>query len=521
MPAPSAGYLRGALPPESSSEFRFNLGEKSDKTQLWDTPKHASDAGGSAKTSEDSENADQYQWRGLIWQSVEFDAAENGFRLGADRVMRDTVAHRPFWHNYIASVHQFNMRRWNDGDTFIVNYVGHSMHGAVSAYIEIQNSPFDSRLEWGDRGYVRSRVKGFLWATAFSTHSEIGPAGEAGVGDEGGFTYGVECQYHCNSRNFKPGDHYTNNTGWVDFIVSPTAGMVWVVTEDVLDKYVNDRLVAAHPDRFWPKVVRGSLNPSRSFANMLRWRAPWYRDFEQPTLQPERVHWFAPEDELAWRRLPHVQLAPYFSGFSIAANTTDCFNCRRMTTGGGLQTTAHLRGWLSFDSAVSYHTHVSPLASDRAGGDMLFAAFGLSATRQRRDYAAHLAIRPGLVHFSKAYLTSPKPVIVTTYPQGISTHGGTADGIREPGVVDANGTPAEPALGGITHFVWDVNLSLDYRITRHLAIRFGVDDPIVRYRTDKVDAPGLGNPPYLSWLSKQQFINRGNVSLQVGPVFSF
>ncbi len=87
-------------------------------------------------------------------------------------------------------MHQFNMRRWNDGGTFIVSYIGHSLHGAVAADIEIQNSPSQARLEWGDPGYAKSRVKGLLWATVYSTHSEISPAGDAGVGNEGGFTYG-------------------------------------------------------------------------------------------------------------------------------------------------------------------------------------------------------------------------------------------------------------------------------------------------------------------------------------------
>lgn len=473
------------------------------------------------RSKAEPDTADTYQWRGFLWQNVEFNLAENGFRTGWDPVMRDTLAHKPFWHDYIASMQQFNMRRWNDGDTFIVNYVGHSMHGAVATYITIQNSPRDSRLEWGDPGYTESRLKGLLWATVFSVHSEISPAGEAGVGNEGGFTYGVECQYHCNASNFHPGDHYTNNTGWVDFIVTPAAGMVWVVTEDLLDKYVNDFLAIRNPGRFWPKVVRGSLNPSRSFANWLRWKSAWYRDFEHPLPEPSRVHWFPSDDVEQWRRIPDLQVAPFFSHFSIAANTPTCFNCRETAIGGGLELSRHIRGWLSFDTAFSYHPNASPLPSDRAGGDMQYAVFGLRATREWHFYAVHAAIRPGLVHFTRAYLTSPAPVVITTYPPGIATHGGNADRVPGPGVVDANGTPEEPRLGGITHFVWDFNLSLDYKLTQHLAFRTGLDTAVVRYRTDKVDAPGIGTPPYLSWLSKQNFINRGNFTLQLGPVFSF
>ncbi len=463
----------------------------------------------------------RYQWRGLIWQSVEFNVIENGFRVSSDHVMRDTLAHRPFWHNYGVSMNQFNMRRWNDGDTFIVNYIGHSLHGSVAAMIEIQNSPTDRRLQWGDPGYTKSRFKGFLWATVFSTHSEISPAGEPGIGNEGGFTYGKDCLYKCTAANFHPGDKYTNDTGWVDFIATPTTGMLWVVTEDVIDKYLTGPLVRKHPGRAWPLVVRGSLNPSRSFSNALRWREPWYRDWDEPISQPTRVYWYPPEEEAAYRALPRVQISPFYSGLTIAANTPTCFNCRETAIGGGLQTTVKLRGWLGLDTALSYHPGASALPSDRAGGNLFYGVFGLSATRQWRYYAVHAAIRPGLVRYSRAYLTSPQLFPVLSWPPRIATHGGDADSLPVPGVIDASGLPDEPALGAIHHFVWDFNLGLDYRLNKHLAFRVGLDDPIVRYRTDKVDAPGLGKPPYLSWLSKQQFINRGNFNLQLGPVVSF
>ncbi len=142
-------------------------------------------AGSSADANKD-EAGDQdrgasYQWRGLIWQTVEFNVAENGFRVASDSTMRDLLAHKPFWHDFLSSNQQWNLGRWSDGDDFLVDDIGHPMQGAVSAYIEIQNSPTDSRIEWGDPGYVRSRVKGFLWATMFSTNEKIGPTGEAGA----------------------------------------------------------------------------------------------------------------------------------------------------------------------------------------------------------------------------------------------------------------------------------------------------------------------------------------------------
>ncbi|HSY36414.1 MAG TPA: hypothetical protein VK814_11740 [Acidobacteriaceae bacterium] len=467
---------------------------------------------------------EHYQWRGLIWQSVEFNIVENGFRISSDSVMRDTLAHRPFWHDWLASTKQFNMRRWNDGDDFIVNYVGHPMQGAVATYIEIQNSPTDRRLQWGDPGYGKSRFKGFLWSVVYSTHSEISPAGEAGIGNEGGFTYPQNCLYQsfdwptgiCN-----PGKKSTNNTGWVDFIITPTVGMVWVTAEDVIDRYVTRPMVLRHPDRFWPLVVRSGLSPSRSFANMLRWKVPWYRDYEQAIQPPNRVFWFPSKEVAEYRTIPQVQLAPFWDSFSIAANTPTCFNCRETSIGGGLQTTLKIRGWLGFDTSVSYHPNTSPLPSDRAGGNMLAAFFGLSASRQWHYYALHFALRPGMVQFDQAYLRSPVLYTVLGSPPRVGTIGGNADGLPYPGVTDANGTPQEPPLGAIHHFAWDWQLAADYRLTQRIAFRIGLEEAVVRYRTAKVDEPGIGSPPIQSWLSKQQFINRGNFVLQLGPVFNF
>lgn len=532
-PAPEAAATAPALPEAPSALLHLAPDTPVQPAQPRDWPSPEANApatitpnlwwkaGQTGRPLRPGENPNAYHWRGLIWQSIEFNVIENGFRAAADPVIRDTLAHRPFFHDYWASMNHFNMRRWNDGDTFIVNYIGHSLHGAVASYLEIQNSPEQARLQWGDPGYTQSRFKGFLWATVFSTHSEISPAGEAGFGNEGGFTYGKNCLYKCNSSNFHRGDKFTNNTGWVDFIVTPTAGTVWVVTEDLIERYLTQPLVLRNPTRFWPMLVRGGLNPGRSFANMLRWQTPWYRDFEQPVTQSNRVYWYPPEDEAAFHRLPRLQLAPFYSGFTIASNSPGCFNCRTTATGGGLQTTLKLRGWLGLDTSISYHPHASALPSDRAGGNMLAAFFGLSATKQWHYYAVHAALRPGMVRYSNAYLRSPQTFTVLTSPPRISTHGGDADTLHIPGVIDANGTPNQPPLGPIHHFTWDWQLAGDYRLTNHLALRLGLEDAITRYRTDKVDAPGIGTPPYLSWLSKEQYINRGNFVLQAGPVFSF
>ena len=66
--------------------------------------------------------------------------------------------------------------------------------------------------------------------------------------------------------------------GMCDFVITPTVGLGWQVAEDALDALLVRRIEGA-TDATWVKIVsRGVLNPARSFANLLRWKPPWYRD---------------------------------------------------------------------------------------------------------------------------------------------------------------------------------------------------------------------------------------------------
>ena len=314
-------------------------------------------------------------------------------------------------------------------------------------YIEIQNSPTDRRLQWGDPGYAKSRFKGFLWSVVYSTHSEISPAGEAGVGNEGGFTYPTNCLYQSfdwPTGICHPGTKYTNNTGWVDFIITPTVGMVWVVAEDVIDRYVTKPMVLHHPTRFWPLVVRSGLSPSRSFANMLRWKVPWYRDYEEPIQEPNRVYWFPSKEVAEYRALPRVQLSPFWNSVTHREQHPHLLQLPR---------DHHRRRPPDDpqDPRLAWLRHLRQLPSQREP----------PAQRPRRWQHARRLLRPQRQQ-AMALLRSPpchaprhdrvqpglpaQPgrVSVLASPPRVGTTGGNADGLPYPGVTDANGTPNEP-----------------------------------------------------------------------------
>ncbi|HOL70789.1 MAG TPA: hypothetical protein PKW45_05035 [Bryobacteraceae bacterium] len=209
-----------------------------------------------AQTSnEDPEPGPSFQWGPAIRQANRFLAIEHLFRLGTEAGTREGLK-GPFFRDYARSVR--SLRGWDDGDPFLVNYIGHPMGGAVAGFIAVHNDLRYRRVQFGrSPHYWKSRLRAMAFAAIYSEQFEIGPISEASIG---------------NIQMTPPA------TGIVDHVITPTAGMGWMIAEDALDRYVVRRFEnwTTHPVA--RILVRGFLNPTRSFSNILRGKYPWYRD---------------------------------------------------------------------------------------------------------------------------------------------------------------------------------------------------------------------------------------------------
>jgi hypothetical protein len=430
---------------------------------------------------------EKFHWKGMLLQTLAFNGIQNGVRIAtASTQNRHILVNKPFWHDYVASLRQFNMRRWNDGDSIKVNYIGHSLQGAITGFIEVQNSPKDRNLRFGaSREYLNSRFRSFLWQTAYSTGWELLPIGEAGIFNEGGYTYPIQCEgAACQSPSAK----YTNNTGWVDFVITPTLGTMLLVTEDYLDT-VTGRLVQRHPDGKRYKLLRAGANPSRSVANLLRGRYPWYRDSE------EEAHLESPvavrfEHLVALEPKEHVDIFPHYTTMALRTNHLGCIGCKTTESGPGLSVGVRLTPYLDLDADFSVLADASPLSSAGIGGDLLLANMGLRSGFSSRFVALKFTLAPGIASYSRA--------------QGLLTN-----------------STLNPSEGRITNFQTTASISMDVKPTPHFAFRLTIDNRLIRYKSLESDTPGIGTPPNLSFLSHEYFINSTNWGLRVGPVFRF
>lgn len=244
-------FLSAALRQPSLSRKPEDAREASDSS---------SRAGGSAPIVREQSQNPRFHWKPALVQSAQFLVVMHAFRLATEEFTRQELG-GPFWSDYFDSVRGYG--GWSDGDTFIVNYVGHQLEGSVAGFIYVQNDDRSRALQFGKSGeYWKSRLKATAWAAAFSLQFEFGPVSEASIGNVG--------------RLARPdGGSYMGN---VDIIMTPVIGFASMVAEDALDRYTIPAIERRTGNRVVRALVRGFLNPGRSFANVMRGKLPWHRD---------------------------------------------------------------------------------------------------------------------------------------------------------------------------------------------------------------------------------------------------
>src|SRR5215213_3079646 len=212
-------------------------------------PKHGTPAAGQSRIGSDETPKMGFHWRAALEQSLLFLAVQHGYAFTQPKTRRDL--HGSFFKDYARSVR--SLHGWGDGGRFFTNYVAHPMQGSLLGFVQIQNDPAGSRLRFGGPGgYWRSRMKALAWSAAWSTQFEIGPVSQASLGNVG--LHGKQT--------------------YVDLVMTPTGGLGLLVAEDVVDRYLIERLERRSQNRYVRIFARMELNPTRTAANLLRLKKP-------------------------------------------------------------------------------------------------------------------------------------------------------------------------------------------------------------------------------------------------------
>ncbi|HZC43698.1 MAG TPA: hypothetical protein VE195_05955, partial [Acidobacteriaceae bacterium] len=338
-------------------------------------------------------------WGPAFWQSVEFMAVEHSFRIASDPYARYLLFHKPFWHDYFASANHFQMYRWGDGDDFLVNYIGHPLQGAVTGNIFLQNDPRGRSARFGrSSAYWHSRLQAMAWSAVYSVYFEIGPVlSEAAIGNEGGYTYVPSCGFYpCREKGSIHYKAATNNTGWVDFVITPVVGTGWVVLEDAIEREFVDRVAKGSSAPEY-QLLRGALAPSHTFSNLLAGKSPWYRYHEKDYLiaagegLPEE-----PTEIPEWKTNPRLGMGFQMTSLELPAHDANCPSCQDVHTGLGFNFDYRFAKYAYFVGGINFFP-----SSDtyKQPGNVREVLAGLKIGPTFRSWGLFAEVKPGGVHY--------------------------------------------------------------------------------------------------------------------------
>jgi hypothetical protein len=430
--------------------------------------------------------SDKIQWKPMVVQALEFTIFQHVWRAAWDPGLRYLIAHKPFWHDYGASLTGYNMNYWSDGDDFVVNDVGHPMEGAVFGRIFLQNDPKSFVQIGRHNGYWSSRLWTLPWMFAWSTQFEVGPLSETSIGNQGGYYYSIGCgtdkaclttpPYSDGVNKHSGIGGLTNNTGWTDFIITPVVGLGWVLAEDTIDRYIVTPIAREHRI-LGGRVLRSALEPTRSFAALFAGKFPW--------MLP------APENNFVYHAKPkpvkppgdpvqHWALGTQYTYVSLPVLTRNCSSpCREGFSGMGTTFVYNFTRGFAFDSSMNF------LPGQRGSDGMMQGLFGVRLGQQFRHVGIFGKVRPGFIYYENAL----------------------------PGGGDPNPT-------SVTRFAWDFGGIVEvypHRESRSV-IRFDVGTTLVRYLSDRTDDrfTQIGGV-----ISNQYYNNQGNFQLSTGYTYRF
>ena len=153
-------------------------------------------------------------WQGLFTQQTRVDATMHWLRL------RQPKFHAPLYHSAYFPGYRDAMKgyyslplRWDDGDDFMTNDIGHPIIGALFAYTFTDYDRRCSNLVFGEGNYWSCMKRAAIYSALASANWEWNPVmSESALGHIGKF-------YTCENGRCK------GEGGWTDLVVTPLGGM--------------------------------------------------------------------------------------------------------------------------------------------------------------------------------------------------------------------------------------------------------------------------------------------------------
>jgi hypothetical protein len=212
-------------------------------------------------------------WGSLVRQWWLFVTIEQSERIIKESKTRKQLS-GPFVRDWFDTVSVYHFDNWNDGGKFATSYLAHPAQGATAAAIFWQNNDHVrfSEQDFRSAAYRKALVQAFAFAAVDAVLWKMGPLSESSIGNVG-------LPVHWWDRDCKA-LHLPciDRTGVSDMVMNEVGGTAMTIGFQWLDKHLQKRIEERVHNRVLINTTRIITYPPQSLANIVRFKAPWFRD---------------------------------------------------------------------------------------------------------------------------------------------------------------------------------------------------------------------------------------------------
>ena len=212
-------------------------------------------------------------WGPLLREWLTFVAIEQTERVIKESKTRNQLG-GPFVRDWFDTVSVYHFDNWNDGGKVFTSYIAHPAMGATTQAIFWQNNDHVrfAEQDFKSPAYRKALLQAFALSAADAVLWKLGPLSESSIGN-----VGLPVKWwdkDCKALHIPCVDR----TGVSDMVMNEVGGTAMTIGFQWLDKHLQRRIESRFQNRYFINTMRMLTQPPQCLANIVRFRAPWYRD---------------------------------------------------------------------------------------------------------------------------------------------------------------------------------------------------------------------------------------------------
>jgi len=185
------------------------------------------------------------------------------------------------------------------------------------------------------------------------------------------------------------------------------------------------------------------------------------------------------------------EIGGHYATLNLPSQCTTSSGCQTLNNGFGGNLTYNFSSWLGLDNEMNFFGANGDAPTATTGGRVTEGLFGFRLGPTTRRWGLYSVVRPGFVNFGSV-LGQPQPQATPASSLFASAPTIGAPQITARIAYQVPGSSDPVAMLGLTsatYFAFNYGEAIEYRPTRHAALRFDIGDTIVKYPGSTLGTP--------------------------------